>query len=390
MKKTTNPHPGSKPPSRSRLFMPILAGATLRERIIGCLGALIGITLTGLICSRLPGNSSYWPLIVAPIGASAVLLFAVPASPLAQPWPIIGGNTISALVGVAVAHAVQDPVLALGAGVALAIAAMSATRCLHPPGGAAALTAILGGPVVTTSGFLFPFIPVALNSLILVALGILFHKFSRRSYPHVPAPAPANTHHTLDQPPQRRVGFRSEDVDAALEALDETFDIDRDDLDRLLRQVELQAMVRSHGVLRCRDIMSQDVVRISLDESAIAARTLLLAHNIRTLPVVDEENTLVGTVGLRELATAADRIARLLSSAATASPDDPALKLIPVLTGGHAHAVIIVDERHCILGLITQADLLAATARTLAENSLFEADSDNEHVKTEIAGMLGP
>ena len=390
MKKLTNPHPGSKPRSRSRLFMPILAGATLRERIIGCLGALIGITLTGLICSRLPGNSSYWPLIVAPIGASAVLLFAVPASPLAQPWPIIGGNTISALVGVAVAHAVQDPVLALGTGVALAIAAMSVTRCLHPPGGAAALTAILGGPVVTTSGFLFPFVPVALNSLILVALGILFHRFSRRSYPHVPAPAPINTHHTLDQAPQTRVGFRGEDVDAALEALDETFDIDRDDLDRLLRQVELQAMVRSHGILRCKDIMSRDVVTIGLGESAITARTLLLAHNIRTLPVVDDENTLVGTVGLRELANAADRIADLVSRAATASPDDPALELLPVLTDGHTHAVIIVDQRQCILGLITQTDLLAATARTLAENSFFEDAPAIEPSKTGTAAMFGP
>jgi CBS domain-containing membrane protein len=385
MKKPAYPYTGSKPHGRSRLFMPILAGATLRERIIGCLGALIGIALTGLICSRLSDNGSYLPLIVAPIGASAVLLFAVPASPLAQPWPIIGGNTISALVGVAVAHVVQDQALAIGAGVALAIAAMSFTRCLHPPGGAAALTAVLGGPIVTNSGFLFPFVPVALNSLVLVALGILFHRLSRRSYPHVPAPAPVNTHHTLDPPPQTRVGFRSEDVDAALEALDETFDIDRDDLDRLLRQVELQALVRSHGILRCRDIMSRDVVRISLEETTITARTLLLAHNIRTLPVVNEKNTLLGTVGLRELANTPDRIVHLLSQAATASPDDPALELLPVLTNGHTHAVIIVDEQRCILGLITQTDLLAATARSLAGNALPNDDKERRDQRATAA-----
>ena len=79
-----------------RLFVPILAGARLGERMIACLGALLGIVLTGLICRSVLGDSSSLPLIVAPLGASAVLLFAVPTSPLAQPWAIIGGNTISA------------------------------------------------------------------------------------------------------------------------------------------------------------------------------------------------------------------------------------------------------------------------------------------------------
>lgn len=93
---------------------PILTGAMLRERLIGCLGALIGISLTGFLCNLAIGGDLQLPLIVAPMGASAVLLFAVPASPLAQPWPIGGGNTISALVGVAVAQMVSDPLLAVG------------------------------------------------------------------------------------------------------------------------------------------------------------------------------------------------------------------------------------------------------------------------------------
>ena len=164
-----------------RLFVPILAGATLRERLLACVGALIGIALTGLISALVLGNGPYVPLLVAPMGASAVLLFAVPASPLAQPWSIIGGNTISALMGVIVARIVHEPIMATGIAVALAIAAMSFTRCLHPPGGAAALTAILGGPAVAKAGFLFPFMPVALNATLLVALGYGFHALSRRS-----------------------------------------------------------------------------------------------------------------------------------------------------------------------------------------------------------------
>ncbi|TPI18054.1 MULTISPECIES: HPP family protein [unclassified Mesorhizobium] len=347
-----------------RLFVPILAGATLRERLIACIGAVIGIALTGVISGLAMGKGADVAMLVAPMGASAVLLFAVPSSPLAQPWSIIGGNTISALVGVTVAHFVHDTVIASGLAVALAIAAMSFSRSLHPPGGAAALTGVLGGPAVAAAGFLFPFVPVALNSIILVTLGFLFHKLSRRSYPHVHQPAAG--HGTADRPPAERVGFRPEDVDAALSALDETFDIDRDDLERLLRQVELQAMVRSQRTLLCKDIMSRDV--ISVPETALAdeARKQLIDHNIRTLPVVDTDGRLTGAVGLRELTRATDTVKGVMSKAGTASPETPAMSLLPVLTDGRSHAVVIVDSSRHILGLITQTDLLAAAARVQA------------------------
>ncbi|MBN9045117.1 MAG: HPP family protein [Rhizobiales bacterium] len=357
----------SKPAmSRFRFFVPILAGATLRERLLACLGALIGIALTGMIGGYFFGAGADLPLIVAPMGASAVLLFAVPSSPLAQPWPIIGGNTISALTGLLAAGLIHDPVLAIGVGVGLAIGVMSFTRCLHPPGGAAALTAVLGGPAVAKWGLFFPLVPVALNSCVLVALGIAFHRLSRRSYPHVAPPAPAKAPGPTDLPSSRRVGFREEDIDTALSRFEETFDIDRDDLGRLLRQVELESMLRSPGgEILCRDIMSRDVISIGEDDSAATARALLLAHNIRTLPVEDGEGRLVGTLGLRELAQVEGSFRGHIAKAATASPTDRALSLLPVLTDGRTHAVIIVDSRSKILGLISQTDLLGAVARTL-------------------------
>lgn len=356
--------------SRFRLFFPILAGATLRERLIACLGALIGIVLTGVISGYLFGQGPHLPLIVAPMGASAVLLFAVPASPLAQPWSIIGGNTISAMMGIIAAYLIHDPIIAIGVGVSLAIGAMSFTRCLHPPGGAAALTAVLGGPVVASWGFLFPFVPVALNSCILVGLGLLFHRLSKRNYPHVVAKPAENIHQTSDLPPPLRVGFREEDVDAALEALDETFDIDPADLSRLLRQVELQAAVRSHGDISCADIMSRDVIAVSEDATPDHAKHLLLKHNIRTLPVKDREGRLIGTVGLRELSQTIDTIAQAISKPALADAAAPALSLLPVLTDGRTHAVIVVDADHRILGLISQTDLLSAMARLLPSHGV--------------------
>lgn len=368
----TAPIKSNPPPergSRFRLFQPLLAGATLKERLIACAGALIGIAFTGFVSGYLLGQGAHLPLIVAPIGASAVLLFAVPTSPLAQPWSIIGGNTISAAVGLFVAQFVHDPAVAIGLSVALAIAAMSFTRSLHPPGGAAALTAALGGPAVASWGLLFPFVPVALNSCLLVGLGLVFHKLAKRNYPHVAAPAPVNMHKTNDLPASVRVGFRDEDIDLALATLEESFDIDRSDLGRVLRQVELHASIRSHGDITCNDIMSRDVVSVDEDATAGHARSLLLRHNIRTLPVKGQDERLRGVVGLRELIQPGDDFSSRIAPASVAFKNDPALSLLPVLTDGRTHAVIIVDDDRRIVGLISQTDLLNAVARSLPKSA---------------------
>lgn len=351
-----------------KLFVPVLAGATLRDRLMACCGALIGIGLTGLLCAIGYGRGFDMPLLVAPMGASAVLLFAVPASPLAQPWSIIGGNTISALVGVAVARLIHEPVLATGIAVALAIGAMSLTRCLHPPGGAAALTAVLGGPSVASTGFLFALVPVGLNCVVLVGFGWLFHKFSRHAYPHRSSPI-VQTHGTSDLPAQLRVGFRTEDVDAALADLGETFDIDRGDLDHLLRRVELRAFERSQGFVSCADIMSRDVIRIDENAEPPMARALLLEHAVRSLPVVDRAARVVGAVGLRELSRPGLRVRDLMSEARTVAPDAPALRLIDPLTDGRTHAVVVVDANRRAVGIVTQTDLLAAISRSRDSSS---------------------
>ena len=346
-------------------FMPILAGATLRDQMIASIGAMLGIGLTGLISGLAFGRDPHLPFIVAPMGASAVLLFAVPASPLAQPWSIIGGNTISALVGIAVGQLVHEPMAAIGIAVGLAIVAMSMTRCLHPPGGAAALTAIVGGPSVAAAGFTFALVPVCLNSILLVLLGLVFHKFSRHSYPHVPAIGPANTHGTTDLAPQYRVGFEASDIDAALKDSGEIFDIDREDLDPLLLQVESRALTRSHSDLSCGDVMSRDIVSIDSTASVQTAHSLLLDHGVHTLPVTDPFGRLVGTVGLREIARHTGCVADVMTAASVSKPEAPLFSLIATLTDGRTYAVVIVDESDCILGLVTQTDVLMAISRSL-------------------------
>ncbi|RXD07289.1 HPP family protein [Sphingomonas sp. UV9] len=220
-------------------FAPILAGATFSDRLLACTGAAVGITLTAIVTAMAFGEGWTAILLVAPMGASAVLIFAVPASPLAQPWSVIGGNVVSALVGVGIAAMVSSPALASGLAVGGAILAMSLLRCLHPPGGAAALTAVIGGPAVTAAGWMFPVLPVGINAVILTVAGIVFHLLSRHSYPHRAVSIMAGP-----AVPGGGITPHPEDLDAALADLGETFDIGREDLDLLLERVRVHTAIR--------------------------------------------------------------------------------------------------------------------------------------------------
>lgn len=346
----------------------ILPGATARGRLFACLGAVVGVALSGLIGALVHGQGEALPWLVAPMGASAVLLFAVPASPMAQPWPIVGGDTLSALVGFAVGQALGHGAIACGLGVGLAIAVMSLTRSLHPPGGAAALTGVLGGSLVDSAGWWFPVAPVALNAVVLVAVGWMFHRLSGHPYPHRQPPESP----TRDPLPTRRVGVREEDLDAVLAGIGETFDIEREDLRLLLGQLELQVQARQHPDLTCRQIMSRDIITVRGDADPAVARRLLLDSGVRLLPVLDDTRRPVGGVGLRELAGPGDTVADLMTPPLTVDPLQPAVMLTGPLTDGHRHAAMVVDpDSNRLLGLVTQADLLAALApRSLDEESV--------------------
>lgn len=208
-----------------------LAGADWRDRLLAAAGALIGTALSGLVSGWIVGSEAAL-LLVAPIGASAVLLFAVPSSPLGQPWSVIGGSIVSTLASIAAAQWLGHGALAAGAAVALAMVAMSALRCLHPAGGGCALLAVLGGPAILEQGYGFAFVPVGLNAVMLVVVGVIFHRFSHHSYPH----------RAMAAPPRPRL--LPEDIDAALTESGESFDIAVEDLQALLERAERHAELR--------------------------------------------------------------------------------------------------------------------------------------------------
>lgn len=224
--------------ARLRRLLPRQAPMRPQERLVAVVGAFAGIGLTAIALAIL-GPDPALPLIIAPMGASAVLVFAVPSSPLAQPWPVLGGNGLSALAGVLAVELVPDPTLAAAAAVAGAVLLMSLARCVHPPGGAVALTAAVGGPAIQALGFGYALAPVLTSSALLVLVGLLYNRGVRRSYPHETPP--------IATTPAPRIGglvIERRDVEAALEALDEKLQLEPEDLEALVRQVMLAAEAR--------------------------------------------------------------------------------------------------------------------------------------------------
>ncbi|SOZ99936.1 conserved hypothetical protein, CBS (cystathionine-beta-synthase) domain; putative TRANSMEMBRANE PROTEIN [Cupriavidus taiwanensis] len=354
-----------------RTFVPLPVAASRKERLKSCFGALLGLLCTEWISHQTLGGFNPW--FVAPMGASAVLLFAVPASPLAQPWSIIGGNLIAGVVGVACARWIPDPGLAAAVAVAVSIALMFQFHCVHPPSGAVAITAVFGGPAVSALGFGFVAVPVLFNSMLLLMMALAFNNLSRRRYPHRP-PEPAVQHGTRDVPPTQRVGVTRADLDAALKVRGEFLDIEEDDLEQILVAAQLRAYRRHFGNVLCGEIMSRDVITVTPDQPAQEAGHLLSRHRIKALPVVDATRKLVGIVtqsdffaaqrdtGARRLAGTVRNL--MTHAVVTARPEQPMVELAQAFSDGGLHHAPVIDDQRRVVGMVTQSDLVAALLKS--------------------------
>lgn len=161
-------------------FGPIRLGLPPLEVGRAALGAAVGLLVADLVLRALGAGQV---ALIAPFGASAFLIFTVPGSPLAQPWPAVVGNTVSALSALAVLMLGLPQLAAICLSVLLAIVVMALTRSMHPPGGAVAIATVLAAPLVS-----FALIPVAAGSLALVLAGMVWHRLLGRPYPLRPQP----------------------------------------------------------------------------------------------------------------------------------------------------------------------------------------------------------
>lgn len=362
-------------------FVPEPLRVSRRERLRASVGALIGIGMTGWLSTWLFGLTSEAPLLIAPMGASAVLLFAAPASPLAQPWSIIGGNVIAALVGVTCVHLISNPLVAAALAVSLSIALMFALRCLHPPSGAIALTAVLGGPAIHALGYGFVLRPVLLNSVLLLACALLYHGLTRHRYPHAIAPVtPASNTSTVHH--SNHSGITRGDIEAALADNEALLTVSVDDLQRILETAASHAYHRRLRDTRCQDIMQKTVYTLATDTTLTDAWKKMNRHKVKAFPVTDHNRYLRGivtrddimqrvrlapalallpagmqysTINLPANAT----IARLMNTTVDYVYIDTSIaQLIGLFSRTGHHHFPVLDHDRRVVGMVTPADLI--------------------------------
>ena len=373
-------------------WLPQPNNGSRREQLRACAGAICGLLLTGLTCHFLLAPDSASVYLIAPMGASAVLLFCLPASPLAQPWSVVGGNVVSGLVGVACVRWLGPSVGVAALAACLAIAAMFALRCLHPPGGAVALTTVVGCASVQAPGFEFVFVTVLFNSAILVACAVLYNNLTGRRYPHTQQLAPAHPHATSDEAPSARLGFTADDLDAVLRQHGEVLDISRDDLQAIFLQTELRAYQRRFGVVTCADIMSKDVLSVEFGTPLDDAWRMMRTHDIGALPVLNRARRVTGIItqtdflrhgGLDDYQGMRHRLRAILQRSGLSHTDrpevvgqlmtarprtarlgTPIIDLVPLMADAGYHHIPIVDDEDRLAGIISQSDLMAALYET--------------------------
>jgi CBS domain-containing membrane protein len=153
------------------------------ERLRSVLGAFLGLMLVLTIAKYLGELTGLDEWLMASLGASALLVFALPQSPMAQPWAVIAGNTLSALVGISVIHLVGNPLLAMPMAASLSILGMFMLRCLHPPPAAAVALIVVLGHV---THYQYAFFPVMIDSALLVLAGAAYSNLTGKRYPNRP------------------------------------------------------------------------------------------------------------------------------------------------------------------------------------------------------------
>lgn len=361
-----------------RRFWPAPVGIDGRERLRVMVGVALGVLLAALLSRWWALDHATGPWMVASLGASAILVFGMPSSPLAQPWPVLGGSTLSALVGGVCVALIPDTAVAASLAVGLAVALMVPLRCLHPPGGAMALYVV----IAQGNGLHLAAFPICFNALVLVVVGVAYNNLTGRQYPHA-----QRWHAPLR--PSRSGYFVASDVDAALSHYNQLLDVSREDLEGLLHLAGRAAFQRTLGDLRCVDIMSKPPLAVEAGVLLKDAWALMRSQQVKALPVVDGQRLVVGIVTVADFMRLAnlevhEGLGQRLRTLVRGRSGQPAsvggimshpvqvveqrqhaMDLVPLFSQGGHHHIPVVDTRQQLVGIITQTDLVRTLAGTL-------------------------
>ncbi len=384
-----------------RALGPAMARSTWREALRAAMGAGLGLALCGAILVAVGALLGAAPglLLIAPLGATAFLVFAVPNSPLAQPWSAVIGNGASAFVAVSVLHLGLPIEMAAGLAVFGAMAAMAVLRAMHPPGAAVALATVLSEPLSSSLGYGFVVTPVMLDTVLLVGLAVIYNRLTGRRYPFR-QPMMRGRHATADPAPDRRLGLTADDLSGVLERFNLSANIGAEDFGRILAAAESEAARRHFEDLTCGDVMSRDLVTVTPETNLGMVADLFRRHRFKTLPVVNDSGDLSGIITQNDLIQRtqldsvrggigfARSVRRLASPARNAGPrardimttdlrdvgpGDGIGGLIQLLADGGVQAAPVVEGAR-LVGIVTRSDLIAVLARqTLLAGALQKA-----------------
>nr|HRO16472.1 HPP family protein [Paracoccus sp. (in: a-proteobacteria)] len=239
-------------------FGPVLPSASPHELLRAGLGSVLGIGLCALLTLAMPEVLGLPLMLMAPLGASAVLIFADPNAPLAQPWSAVVGNTVSALITVLALQYLPwawTPALVVGA----AILGMLALRALHPPGGAVALLTALDPEPALALGPAYALAPVGVMTVVLVAAGILYNSMSGRRYPF------RQPKETETAGARSSLPLSGEELASLLQRFNQAPNIGVADLGRILAAAEAEVGNHRFDAVTCAEIMTPDLITVAPD-----------------------------------------------------------------------------------------------------------------------------
>ena len=150
------------------------------ELSVSIIGAFVATLIATFFTSTIL-EAEHIPMVLASTGASAMLIFGLPHSTVSQPWNLVGGHLVSAFVGVSCYLYIPNELLAASLAIPLAMYFMHKLHCMHPPGGATAITAVVGGTAVHSLGYAFILLPVFFNSIILLSIAMAAGTFRDRN-----------------------------------------------------------------------------------------------------------------------------------------------------------------------------------------------------------------
>ncbi|MDI1277938.1 HPP family protein [Methylobacter sp.] len=355
---------------------------SLKGKLLSVISSFSSILIMALVTQKLSIGTAY-PIIVASMGASAVILFIIPNSPLAQPWSFFGGQLISAIIGVACAQWFTDIALASACAVGGSIFAMLLLRCLHPPGAATAIAPILSGDPISSLGYGFVLMPVGLNVLIMLVMAILINRWLlRHDYPTV------SGNKNIVVEPAQQTGISDQDLKLALENMDMFMDVSAGDLRKLLTDAEARSFKRFKGNITCADIMVRDVPVVEYGTEVEEAWKIMHQQKLKAMPVIDRARRVIGIItwndffkfiNLSAYESFQDRfrafirrtpdvstdkpesVGHMMTTSVTVLPESAHIAdLISLMSTQGYRQIPIVNSENRLVGMVYQANLIAA------------------------------